>query len=72
MSLQRLLDRRGQYLLVVGAADPAGEGDLENSRLVDASGADAVSTGARVRIRWSDERQGLLGDIACFELVEGA
>jgi uncharacterized OB-fold protein len=39
---------------------------------VDAPGPDAVSTGARVRIRWADERQGLIDDIACFELTGGA
>ena len=46
--------------------------DTSMLQVVDAPGADAVSTGARVRIRWADERHGLLGDIACFELVEGA
>lgn len=46
--------------------------DTSMLHVVDAPGADAVSTGARVRIRWADERQGLPGDIACFELVEGA
>ena len=46
--------------------------DTSMLHAVDATVADAVSTGARVRIRWSDERRGLLGDIACFELVEGA
>ena len=35
---------------------------------VDAPGPDAVSTGARVRIRWADERDGQITDIACFEL----
>lgn len=38
---------------------------------VDAPGPDAVRTGARVRIRWAEERQGLIGDIACFELIDG-
>jgi uncharacterized OB-fold protein len=46
--------------------------DTSMLHAVDATGVDAVSTGARVRIRWSDERQGLLGDIACSERVEGA
>jgi uncharacterized OB-fold protein len=31
-----------------------------------------VSTGARVRIRWAEERSGLITDIACFELDGGA
>jgi uncharacterized protein len=34
-------------------------------------GADAMRTGMRVRIRWADERQGDIRDIACFEPVEG-
>ncbi|MCP4436958.1 MAG: hypothetical protein GY812_15870 [Actinomycetia bacterium] len=45
--------------------------DTSMLHVVDAPGPDAVSTGARVRIRWADERQGLIEDIACFELVEG-
>ena len=28
---------------------------------------DAMSTGMRVRIRWADEREGAITDIACFE-----
>ncbi len=31
-----------------------------------------VATGDRVRIRWRDERQGLITDIACFEPVSNA
>ncbi len=38
---------------------------------VDAPGPDAVSTGARVRIRWAEEPEGLITDIACFELTDG-
>jgi uncharacterized OB-fold protein len=34
---------------------------------VDAGSADAMSTGMRVKIRWADEREGVIGDIACFE-----
>jgi hypothetical protein len=30
---------------------------------------EAVSTGARVRIRWAEERKGHITDIACFEPV---
>lgn len=46
--------------------------DTAMLHVVDAPGPDAVSTGARVRIRWADERQGLINDIACFELTGGA
>lgn len=46
--------------------------DTSMLNLIDAPGPDAVSTGARVRIRWADQRLGLLSDIACFELVEEA
>lgn len=46
--------------------------DTAMLHVVDAPGPDAVSTGARVRIRWADERQGLIDDIACFELTGGA
>ena len=47
--------------------------DTSMLHVVDAPGPEAVSTGARVRIRWADERQGLIEDIACFELTaEGA
>lgn len=38
---------------------------------VDAGTIDAVSTGTRVRPRWADEREGHIGDIACFELAGG-
>lgn len=34
---------------------------------LDAGTPDAVSTGMRVRIRWADEREGAITDIACFE-----
>lgn len=37
---------------------------------LDAPGPDAVSIGARVRIRWAQQRQGAITDIACFELQE--
>ena len=38
--------------------------------VIDAGGPDQVSTGARVRIRWAEEPEGLITDIACFELVD--
>ena len=46
--------------------------DTSMLHVIDAPGPDALSTGARVRIRWAEDRQGLLDDISCFELVEGA
>ena len=36
---------------------------------VAASGPDAVSTGARVKARWADEREGAMTDIVCFDLI---
>jgi len=38
---------------------------------LDVDGPDAVSTGMRVRIRWADEREGRIQDIACFEPDDG-
>ncbi|UDY37755.1 Zn-ribbon domain-containing OB-fold protein [Dermatobacter hominis] len=46
--------------------------DTSLLHVVDAPGPDALSTGARVRIRWADETEGVITDIACFELVGGA
>ena len=46
--------------------------DTAMLHVVDAPGPEAMSTGARVRVRWADERDGAIGDIACFELVEAA
>jgi hypothetical protein len=37
---------------------------------VDAGTPDAISTGARVRVRWRDERVGAITDIECFELSD--
>ena len=37
---------------------------------VDAGSADAMRTGMAVRVRWRDEREGAITDIACFEPVE--
>jgi hypothetical protein len=36
---------------------------------LDAGSPDRVSAGMRVRIRWRDEREGAITDIACFEPV---
>jgi uncharacterized OB-fold protein len=33
---------------------------------VDAGSPDAMSTGMRVRVRWADDREGAITDIACF------
>lgn len=44
--------------------------DVELLHAVDVPSPEAISTGARVRVRWADERQGSITDIACFELVE--
>jgi uncharacterized OB-fold protein len=41
--------------------------DTPMLHVVDAGSPDAISTGARVRIRWADEREGAITDIACFE-----
>ena len=38
--------------------------------VVDAGSPDALATGAQVRIRWADEREGAITDIACFEPVD--
>jgi uncharacterized OB-fold protein len=37
---------------------------------VDAGSPDAMRTGLRVQVRWADEREGAITDIACFEPVE--
>ena len=37
--------------------------------VVDAGDPSAIATGDRVRIRWADEREGAITDIACFEPV---
>ncbi|MFD5826440.1 Zn-ribbon domain-containing OB-fold protein [Lentzea sp. NPDC060358] len=37
---------------------------------VDAGSPDAISTGARVRVRWRAERVGAITDIECFELSD--
>ncbi|WP_406099608.1 Zn-ribbon domain-containing OB-fold protein [Streptomyces sp. NBC_01013] len=39
--------------------------------VLDAPGPEAVSTGMRVRVRWSEARSGAITDIACFEPYEG-
>ncbi len=46
--------------------------DTSMLHVIDAPDPASVTTGARVRIRWAEERQGLITDIACFELIGGA
>lgn len=41
--------------------------DTSMLHVVDAPDLDTVRTGDRVRIRWADEREGAITDIACFE-----
>lgn len=43
--------------------------DTAMLHVVKASGPDAVSTGARVKAHWADEREGGITDIAYFEVV---
>lgn len=38
---------------------------------VDAGSPEAMATGMRVRVRWADEREGAITDIACFEPEPG-
>ena len=40
--------------------------------VVDAGDSKQMSTGMRVRLRWSEERSGTIRDIACFEPVESS
>lgn len=45
--------------------------DTSMLHVVDVSGG-GIATGDRVRIRWAEEREGLITDIACFEPAGGA
>ena len=60
------LDRPFAWALV--QLDGADTGFLH---AVDAGSIDAMATGMRVQPRWSDERSGAIGDLACF-VPEGA
>ncbi len=42
--------------------------DTPMLHVVDAGSPEAIETGSRVRIRWADEREGAITDIACFDL----
>jgi uncharacterized OB-fold protein len=46
--------------------------DTSMLHVIDAPGPEAVRTGARVRVRWREEREGLIDDIECFELVDAS
>jgi uncharacterized OB-fold protein len=39
---------------------------------LDSGSADAAAPGTRVRIRWADETEGKITDIACFERADAA
>jgi uncharacterized protein len=56
------LDRPFAWALV--RMDGADTGLLH---VLDAGTPDRVSTGMRVRVRWQDQREGAITDIACFE-----
>ena len=45
--------------------------DGADTALLHAVDADTVHTGMRVRIRWADDREGAVTDIACFEPHDG-
>ena len=59
------LDRPFAWALV--RLDGADTGILH---ALDAGSPDRVRTGMRVRVRWRDEREGAITDIACFEPEE--
>ncbi|HZM42950.1 MAG TPA: OB-fold domain-containing protein [Acidimicrobiales bacterium] len=56
------LDRPFAWALV--RMDGADTGLLH---VLDAGSPDRVSTGMQVRVRWADQREGAITDIACFE-----
>ncbi len=58
----------GEHALALIQLDGA---DTSMLHVVDAPGPEALSVGARVKIRWAEEREGMVTDIACFELAEG-
>ena len=60
------LDRPFAYALV--RLDGA---DVPFLHALDVASPDDVRTGMRVRVRWAEERQGRITDIACFEAEEG-
>ncbi|MFM8563388.1 MAG: Zn-ribbon domain-containing OB-fold protein [Acidimicrobiia bacterium] len=46
--------------------------DVPMLHAVDAGEMARMRSGARVKVRWADERSGGIRDIACFDLLEGA
>lgn len=46
--------------------------DTSMVHVVDAVGPETMATGMRVGIRWRDEREGAIGDIAWFEPIGGS
>ncbi len=44
--------------------------DVPLLHALDAASPEEVSTGMRVQVRWAEERQGAITDIACFEPVD--
>ena len=44
--------------------------DTAMLHVVDAGSIDAIRTGSRVAVRWADEREGAITDIACFDLID--
>lgn len=44
--------------------------DTAMLHVIDAPDPGAVATGARVRVRWSDDAEPGYGRIACFEMIE--
>lgn len=60
------LDRPFAWVLV--RLDGADTGLLH---ALDAGSSEQVRTGMRVRIRWADQREGTIADIACFEPEPG-
>ena len=46
--------------------------DVPMLHAVDAGSIEHIRTGARVKVRWAEQRSGGITDIACFDLLEGA
>jgi uncharacterized OB-fold protein len=46
--------------------------DTSMLHVVDVTTSAEIEIGTRVQIRWADEPQGLITDIACFELARGS
>ncbi len=63
---QPLSEPHGLALIRLDGADTAMLG------CVAAAESSALSIGARVAVRWADEPQGLITDIACFDLLGDA